>query len=289
MVPIGGRAASAEYVRTLGVALEDRGFESIWLAEHNVLFGHDAYGSRYPYSEDGRFPGRSDGALLEPLTALAFLAGVTTTLRLGTGILVVPQRNPVLTAKQVSDVDLLSGGRMEFGAGVGWLAEEFAALGAPFSQRGARTDEYLEVMRSCWIDEVSSYKGHYYDLGPCYFNPKPVQKPHPPIHIGGESDAALRRLARFGRGWYTLNRRPEEFGEARLRLEPILAERGRTLDEIEISVGTGLAQLGRADLEAYRDAGVDRVIVEVVAKDSARLVDQLDRIATEVVQVAEAL
>lgn len=289
MIPIGGRAASADYVRTLGVALEERGFESIWLAEHNVLFDHGTYGSQYPYAEDGRFPGPADGALLEPLTALAFIAGVTATLRLGTGILVVPQRNPVFTAKQVSDVDLLSGGRMELGIGLGWLAEEFEALGAAFANRGARTDAYLEVMQTCWTDEVSQYEGRYYTLAPCRFNPKPAQKPHPPIHVGGESDAALRRVARFGKGWYTLNRKPEEFAAAKARLEPILAERERSLDEIVISTCPGLTDLGEEELTGFHEAGVERVIVEVVAKDRDQLLRRLDRVAEQVVQVAATL
>ncbi|NKQ58042.1 LLM class F420-dependent oxidoreductase [Amycolatopsis sp. K13G38] len=289
MVPLGGKNVSASYVRTLGPALEERGFESLWLAEHNVLFDHDSYESRYPYTEDGRFPGPSDGALLEPLTALSFLAGVTTTLRLGTGILVVPQRNPVFTAKQVSDVDLLSGGRVEFGIGIGWLREEFAALGASFEHRGGRTNDYLRVMQSCWTDEVSSYQGKYYELAPCRFNPKPVQKPHPPIHVGGETDAALRRVAEFGRGWYSLNPDPAAVPGALARLEPMLAERGRSLADVSVSVCPGLRDLDKEKLARFRDAGVDRVIVEVVAKDRDRLLSKLDRVAADVVDVATAL
>lgn len=284
MVPLGGKTASAGYVRTLGTALEERGVESLWLAEHNVLFDHDDYDSNYPYTDGGRFPGQSDGALFDPLTALGFIAGATTTLRLGTGILVVPQRNPVLTAKQVADVDVLSGGRVEFGVGVGWLREEFEALGASFERRGARTDEYLEVMQSCWTEKVSRYEGRYYSMRPSRFNPKPVQKPYPPVHVGGESDAALRRVARFGQGWYSLNRKPEEFAGAFARLEPMLAERGRSRADITVTVCPGLRDIGKGDIERYRDAGVDRVVVEVVAKDEERLLRALDRVAVDVVR-----
>lgn len=289
MVPLGGKTASANYVRTLATGLEERGVESVWLAEHNVLFDHDDYDSNYPYTDGGRFPGQSDGALFDPFTALSFIAGVTTELRLGTGILVVPQRNPVITAKQVSDVDVLSGGRVEFGVGVGWLREEFEALGASFPKRGARTDEYLEVMQSCWTEKVSRYEGQFYTMRPSRFNPKPVQKPYPSIHVGGESDAALRRVARFGQGWYSLNRKPEDFAEAIARLTPMLAERGRTMDDITVTVCPGLRDIGIGDVERYRDAGVDRVVVEVVAKDEDRLLRALDRVAVDVVQPSAEL
>ena len=137
-VPIGTLNANPEFVRTLGTALEERGFESVWVAEHIVLF--DEYESQYPYADNGRFPGGGDTGLLEPLTALSYLAAVTDTVRLGTGICLVPQRNPVYTAKQVVDVDVLSGGRVDFGVGVGWLREEFEAVAMPFeaSRRRAR-------------------------------------------------------------------------------------------------------------------------------------------------------
>ncbi len=160
--PLGNGNANAEILRTLGREAEDRGFESIWVAEHVVMF--DEYESQYPYADNGRFPGGSDTGLLEPLTALTYLAAVTDRIRLGTGICLVPQRNPVYTAKQVVDLDNLSGGRVDFGIGVGWLKEEFDVVAAPFDQRGARTDEYLQVMRTLWTDDVSSFDGEHYQL-----------------------------------------------------------------------------------------------------------------------------
>ena len=186
--PLGNGNATAGVLRTLGREAEARGFESIWVAEHVVLF--DEYESQYPYSPDGKFPGGADTGLLEPLTALTYLAAVTDRIRLGTGICLVPQRNPVYTAKQVVDLDALSGGRVDFGVGVGWLAEEFEAVAAPFERRGARCDEYLQVMKTLWTDELSEHHGELYDLPACKMYPKPVQQPHPPIHVGGESAAA---------------------------------------------------------------------------------------------------
>src|SRR3954467_1122539 len=156
-VPVGALNATPEFMGLLGPALEERGFESVWLAEHVVLF--DDYDSQYPYAADGRFPGGGDSGLLEPLTGLAYLAATTTTLRLGTGICLVAQRNPVYTAKQVADVDVLSGGRVDFGVGIGWLREEFDALNVPFERRAKRADEHLAVMKSLWTEDPSSFDG----------------------------------------------------------------------------------------------------------------------------------
>ena len=139
-VPLGNGNASPEILRAVGREIEDRGFESVWVPEHVVLF--DEYESAYPYSPDGKFPGGADSGMLEPLTALTYLAAVTDRIRLGTGICLVPQRNPVYTAKAVTDLDSLSGGRVDFGIGVGWLREEFEAVAMPFEKRGQRTDEH---------------------------------------------------------------------------------------------------------------------------------------------------
>jgi probable F420-dependent oxidoreductase len=278
-VPLAAYNANPAFLRTLGPALEERGFESVWLPEHVVLF--DEYESRYPYAPDGRFPGSGDSGLLEPLTALTYLAAVTDTLRLGTGICLVPQRNPVYTAKQVADLDVLSDGRVEFGIGVGWLREEFEALGMPFERRGQRAREHIEVMRSLWTDEVSSHDGSLYPLRPCRQYPKPVQQPHPPIHVGGESDAALRRAADLGQGWYGFNRTPDEVPEALARLDQILAERGRSRGELTISICPYFKGIDRAAMERYAELGVDRVIVLVFAVDPDGLRNTLDQLATE--------
>ena len=208
-VPLGNGNASAELLRTLGGEAEDRGFESIWVAEHVVMF--DEYESQYPYADDGRFPGGGDSGLLEPLTALTYLAAVTDRVRLGTGICLVPQRNPVYTAKQVVDLDVLSGGRVDFGIGVGWLREEFEARRGALRAAGrSAPTSTSQVMQALWTDDPSEFHGELYDLPPvppC--TRSRCRQPHPPIHVGGESDAALRRVARLGQGWYSFNRMPE--------------------------------------------------------------------------------
>lgn len=285
-VPLGNGNASAEIVRSLGREAEDRGFESIWVPEHVVLF--DDYESRYPYAADGRFPGGGDTGLLEPLTALAYLAAVTNRIRLGSGICLVPQRNPVYTAKQVVDLDCLSGGRVDFGIGVGWLREEFEAVAVPFARRGARTDEYLQVMRSLWTDEVSSFEGEHYTLPACRMYPKPVQQPHPPIHVGGESAAAMRRAARHGDGWYSFNRLPDELDGPLERLDAMLAEEGRSRSDVQLTVSPYLNPVDAAAVEAYRARGVDRLVVLCLAFDVDGLRTQLDHLVSTVLEPAVA-
>lgn len=284
-VPIGSLNANPSFTKALGPALEERGFESVWVAEHVVLF--DEYASQYPYAENGRFPGGGDTGLLEPLTALAYLAATTDTIRLGTGICLVPQRNPVYTAKQVVDVDVLSGGRVDFGVGIGWLREEFEALAMPFERRGERTREHLEVMKTLWCDDPSSYDGELYQLPECRMYPKPVQQPHPPIHFGGETDAAFRRVADMGQGWYGFNRLPDEVPGALARLEEVLAERGRSLSDITISVSPYFKGVDAAALERYAELGVDRVIVVVFAVDRDGLLSTLDHFVKDVIEPAQ--
>jgi len=285
-VPLGNGNASPEILRAVGREIEDRGFESVWVPEHVVLF--DEYESAYPYAADGKFPGGADSGMLEPLTALTYLAAVTDRIRLGTGICLVPQRNPVYTAKAVTDLDSLSGGRVDFGIGVGWLREEFEAVGMPFEKRGQRTDEHLQVMKSLWCDEISEYHGELYDLNPCRMYPKPVQTPHPPIHVGGESDAAMARVARHAQGWFSFNRLPGDLAEPLVRLDAALAAEGRTRDDIVLSVCPYFNQTTPEMVEQYAAAGVDRLIVLCLAFDVDILRSQLDALEADVLRPAQA-
>ncbi len=283
-VPLGNGNATPDLVRAVGREAEERGFESIWVPEHVVLF--DEYTSAYPYAADGRFPAGADSGMVEPFTALTYLAAVTDRVRLGTGICLVPQRNPVYTAKAVTDLDSLSGGRVDFGVGIGWLREEFEALGMPFERRGRRTDEHLAVMRSLWCDEVSEFHGELVDLPPCRMYPKPVQSPHPPIHVGGESDAALRRVARLGQGWFSFNRLPEDLPAALERLDGALAAEGRTRADITLSVAPYLHPTTPASVEGYAELGVDRLVVMCLAFDVDGLRSQLDDLEASVLRPA---
>ena len=285
-VPLGNGNASPEILRAVGREIEDRGFESIWVPEHVVLF--DEYSSAYPYSPDGKFPGGPDSGMLEPLQALTFLAAITDRVRLGTGICLVPQRNPVYTAKAVTDLDSLSGGRVDFGVGVGWLKEEFEAVAMPFEKRGQRTDEHLQVMKSLWCDEVSEFHGELYDLDPCRMYPKPIQAPHPPIHVGGESDAAMRRVARHAQGWFSFNRLPTDLPEPLGRLDAALAKEGRTRSDVVLSVSPYFNQTTPQMVEEYAALGVDRLIVLCLAFDVDTLRSQLDDLVTNVLEPAQS-
>ncbi len=274
--------ATPSFLRTLGRGAEERGFHSLWTAEHVVLF--DEYASRYPYSADGRLPmGGGGRGPLEPFGTLAFLAGVTSKIRLGTGVCLVPQRNPVYTAKEVSTLDWISGGRFDFGVGVGWLAEEFEAVQAPFERRGDRCRAYLEVMKRLWCDAVSSYEGPFYKLPACRQYPKPIQQPHPPIHFGGESDAALRRVADLGQGWYPFSIDPDELAARLEHLDGLLAKRGRSRKEIRLTVCPYLRPADLDLVKRYRDVGVDEVVFLIFASNEDELKAGMDMLAKTVV------
>ncbi len=262
-VPTASPFATSELLARLGVEAEARGITTLWIGEHVVLF--DNYESRYPYAPDGRIPAPPGSGLLEPISTLSYLAACTSTLRLGTAMCLLPQRNPVYTAKEVSTLDWLSNGRADFGIGVGWLREEFEAVNVPWPRRGARTDEYLEVLRTLWCDDTSRYDGDQYQLPPCTMQPKPVQRPHPPIHVGGESEAALRRAARAGQGWHTFNRLPEDLAAPLRRLDELLAEHGRLRADLRITVCPYFEELTPDRVAQYAEAGADAVAALVFA------------------------
>jgi probable F420-dependent oxidoreductase len=286
-VPLAALNANAAFLRTLGPALEERGFESVWVPEHVVLF--DDYESEYPYAPDGKFPSGGDTGLLEPLTALTYLSAVTDTLRLGTGICLITQRNPVYTAKQVADLDVLSGGRVEFGVGVGWLEEEFDVLNMPFERRGDRAREHLAVMQTLWTDETSSFQGDLYNLPECRFYPKPLQQPGPPIHFGGETNAAMRRVADLGQGWFGFNRRPEDCPEALARLDKALDDKGRSRSDVTVTICPYFQSTDQADLERFAELGVDRLVVVAFAFTPDDLLPTLDNLVTTIVEPAKSL
>lgn len=265
------------WLDTLAREAEARQVSSIWVPEHVVLF--DDYSSHYPYSAEGKLPTPPGSGVLEPFTTLSYLAARTSTVRLGTGICLLAQRNPVYAAKEVATLDWLSGGRFEFGIGVGWLEEEYAAVGVPWARRGDRTDEYVRLMRVLWCDDPSSYEGSFHSLPPCNMHPKPVQQPHPPLHFGGESDRALRRVARFGNGWYSFNRLPDDVGEGVSRLERALEVEGRTRADVQVTVCPYFNGCTPELIEQYAQEGIDRVIALLLAftpDDIPRALDDLE-------------
>lgn len=262
---------SPEFIAEAAGYVEDQGFHQFWVPEHVLFFPE--YESMYPYTDDGRISGEPR-SLLDPFTSLTYVAAHTSKIRLGTGICLVPQRNPVYTAKMVADLDFLSGGRFELGVGIGWLKEEFEALGIPWEDRAGRTTECLEVMTSLWCDELSSYSGKYYNIKAAYQNPKPVQKPHPPILFGGESDAALKRVATIGQGWYGFNLTPDVLEERLEYLSARLQENGRSLSDIKIYAGLHPSVREREDINRIGAMGVEQIIVGVLSAKIETLADR---------------
>lgn len=284
---IGGHDAVAlrSLLTTAARTAEERGFDSLWFPEHVVLF--DEIRSRYPYAPDGAFPVPAGMGMLEPFTAIAFAAAVTTRIRLGTGVCLVPQRPAIYTAKQVADCDVLSGGRLDFGVGIGWMREEFEALGAPFEERATRCREYLAAMKSLWVDDVSEHQGRLLHVPPLRMFPKPVQKPHPPIVFGGHSDRALRRVADLGNGWFAFDLLPDEAAPRIEELNAILSRRGRRPDSIEVSVSPYMKPArDAASLRAYAEAGVDQVIHVVFAPTAEAVRDEINGLADALLPTA---
>lgn len=242
---------------TLAQSAEASGFESLWTIEHVIY--PEGYESSYPYDPSGKMLADASTPMPDPLIWLAFAAAATTTLRLGTGILILPQRNPVVLAKEVATLDSLSGGRVELGIGVGWLREEFNALGVPWPRRGARTDEYIESMRALWDGDHASYSGDFVSFDDVSSNPKPTQG-RVPIHIGGHSRFAAERAGRLGDGFFPGK---GEIGELVDIVRQTAADCGRDPAAIEITYGDAevMGAPGAEKVAELAEQGVDRVMV----------------------------
>ena len=272
--------ATPEYIAAFARGAEERGFDSLWVGEHALLF--EDYASAYPYSDDGKLIGlSSESGMLDPFLALGWAAAATREIKLATGICILPQRNPVYTAKEVATLDWLSGGRTLLGLGVGWLEEEFDNLGVPFERRGPRCAEYVEVLKRLWCDPVSNHEGEFHRLSGARLYPKPIQTPHPPILFGGESDAALRRVANQGDGWFGFNHTPESAAECLARLDDLLEARGRSRSDLDISLSPYLQPSSGKDLPHFEELGVDRVVLLAMAPSLEAIPSTLDAAARE--------
>jgi len=259
---------------------DERGFATLWMGEHVVLF--DRQRSKYPYSEGGEFALPATVDWLDPFVALSFAAAVTRTIRLATGICLVPEHNPLFLAKQIASLDRMSGGRFTLGVGVGWMAEEFAALGVPFARRARRTREYITVMRRLWSEDATSFDGEFVHLDAVRSFPKPVQGGRLPVIMGGESRAALARAAEYGDGWYGFNLSPAEAAEKIEELRRLLAERGRDPAAFEIVVAPFAKPVTPADRERYHAIGVDElVIVAAPPQNEAEVAPWIERLGRE--------
>jgi len=253
-----------------------------------VLF--DRYRSAYPYSETDAFPLGADADWLDPFVALSFVAAVTERIRLATGICLVPEHNPLILAKAVASLDRLARGRFALGVGIGWSAEEFAALGVPFEGRARRTLEYVDVMRALWRGGVASYRGEFVRFEHAGSFPKPDQGAAVPVIFGGESDAALRRVAERGDGWYGFDLDPAGAAEKIARLGRLLAERGRALGDVELIVSPYTRKIAVDDLRRYRDLGIGEVVLlATLPAAPARAAERVERFGREWVEPASRL
>jgi len=250
-----GKFSDPGLLAHLATTAERCGFESLWSVEHVAV---PVKHLPYPGSKDGSMPGGDDVAIPDPLIPLAYVAAVTKTIKLATGILILPQRHPIYTAKEVATVDVLSGGRVILGIGSGWMKEEFEALGIDFHQRGAMTDEAIQALRALWRDGAASFEGKHFKFGPLHSNPKPVAR-NVPIHVGGHSAAAARRAGRYGDGFFPNLMNPEKLKELFATVRSEAQKAGRNPSAIEFSCLT--RSLKSDDLKMLADMGVSRVVV----------------------------
>jgi probable F420-dependent oxidoreductase len=302
-LPTRGPTAEPEALERLVRQGEASGFHSVMIADH-IVFPVEVR-STYPYTADGVFPGGGDA--LDQLALMAFVAGISERLRIVTSIMVLPHRNPVVTAKMLATVDVLSKGRVTVGVGVGWMREEFEALRtADFDRRGAVSDEYIEIFKTLWTRDPAEFQGEFYSFEPLHCRPFPVQKPHPPIWIGGHSRAALRRVVRHGDGWHPVGAnvavplRPSELAPLVSELKQRMAAEGRDFEALELSFKAPLYNPNEPmpdgerrpftgsdaevveDIHAYRDLGFSELIFDIRTASLSESLERMEQFTTSV-------
>ncbi len=304
-LPNSGPNARPEPLATIARKGDELGYYCMVAGDHILVPREVA--SPYPYTADGRFHGGGAAEYLEQLTLLTFLAGITSQIRLVPSVMIVPYRNPLLAAKILATLDVLSRGRLILGVGVGWMEEEFQALDAPpFAERGAVTNEYLEAFKELWTSDNPTFAGKYCHFSELHFLPKPAQKPHPPIWVGGQSRAALRRAARLGNGWHPVGAipaaplEPEELARDIARLHRYAEDAGRDPAELEVSMKAPLYDADTAaagasrrrfsgepeqilqDIRTYADSGVSCIIFDIRGDDLSNSLERLEWFAAAV-------
>ena len=313
-IPTRGPLATPEGVAAFAKRAGELGFTHLAVPDHVVV--PRTIDSRYPYSASGEFPGAASGACFDQFTLLAYVAAVNTTARLLTSVTVIPHRGAVQTAKIVSTIDVLSGGRMILGVGAGWMKEEFDALGAPpFEERGRVTDEYLQAFKTLWTEDDPRFEGEHVRFANITFLPKPVQRPHPPIWVGGESPAALRRTARYGDVWFPIGNNPRHpldtvarFADGIAGMRAIAAKHGRDPGEIGLAffanwfdeaktastadgqrlLLTGSAEQIAEDMGGIGDLGVTDLTLNFQRDTLDRSLDSMQHFAEIIMPLADA-
>jgi probable F420-dependent oxidoreductase len=270
---------------------EEQQMASLWVSDHVVFPKTSA--SSYP---SGRFPHAPETSYLEPVAVLAAAAVCTERARLGASVFILGHRNPVVMAKMLTTIDTLSSGRLICGVGVGWWREEFVALGVPFDARGRRADEAIQIFKELWTADEPQFDGEFYRFSDIGFAPKPVQKPHPPIWVGGQSRAAFQRVVALGDGWHASSQTPGQLQENLERLRQVADEAGRPFDELELSLRQRLSAEAvegprQALIDqccAYKECGLHHLALDFRRDDLSQMLEILDLVATEIRPAVQA-
>ncbi len=271
-----GPFAQPEGLTHLAQTAERCGVESLWTVEHVAV--PVGYAPRYPYSDDGKMPGNENSPIPDPLVWLGYASAVTKTIKLATGILILPQRNPIYTAKEFATLDVLSQGRAIAGIGIGWLQEEFEALGIPFKERAARTDECVAALRHLWGEKALPFEGKFHSWPAIESNPKPVQPGGVPIVVGGHVEAAARRAARLADGFFPAK------GDLTSLFEVVRDECeriGRDPSEVELTAGGPVHSID--DVKRFQDLGVARIILPPPGFEPDKLEQGLEKLGNELI------
>ncbi len=288
MLPMFGAMATHNNMFAMAQLAEQRGFESVWAPDHVIM--PTQISTSYPYSRTGDYIADPKGAHLEPFTSLSYIAGCTQSVRLGFTVIVAPYRNAIVSGKMMSSLDVLSNGRLIAGIGAGWLEEEFDALGVSFARRWAQTEEHIRIWKELWTAEEPEFHGKYYDFSNVQCRPQPIQKPHPPITIGGNGKACFKRVVDHADGWQVVTTGPDDafssegnLAQSMASLKQMAEEAGRDSSTIETTavVITGTANGVLKDYEQYERLGVNRLILDFPSflSDPKEMEDILIKIA----------
>ncbi len=281
LIPVNVGVASAEKMIAVAKKAESVGVESVWTFEHVIV--PNEYESKYPYSPNGKMGTTPETNFIDPLIALTLIAANTTSLRLGTGINILPQTNPLLLAKQAASLDMVSGGRFMLGLGIGWLEEEFLAMGTPFERRGARFDDYVTAMKQVWTGETVEHQSDFLNWTGFKSYPVPSQKPHLPVHIGGTKGKVFERVAKYGEGWFSPTMAPDDIKPGLDQLKAACAAEGRDISEIEVSSMWLFNDDAYDNLKRFEDLGVSRLICPLFALGTANPIEGIDRLGSELI------
>ena len=285
-LPNFGKYAKREMIHELAIASEELGYNSVWVSDHVVIpTSHKGFGDEF----------------LDPFTTLTYISAKTNRIRLGTSVIILPYRNPVVLAKAVSTLDDLSEGRVILGIGAGWLESEFEALGVPYIERGAITDEYIDVLKNLWTEDKPEFRGSYIKFSDIRFMPKPLQKPHPPIWVGGGSPAAIERAVKRGQGWHPVGLTPAELKERVGYIKKQIEKSSKNPGEFTISLRRSLEITEKKDIdenetlrgnpekiargiEEYKDAGVTHFVFQVLGGEFKGLIETMEVFSEEFIR-----